>query len=747
MGTCTYTLSKLCDTDAHLTDFNVEAANEHRGGNTKVSYVTYVNVDVHGYRITLGKNRHVKVDGTSIPLPITLSPGVNIFLSGHNVIVTTAFGLSVKFDGNYRAEVSLSDNYASKVCGICGNYNGNASDDFLNPDGKFESDSASLGNSWQVGNDTRCSPGTDHTPDCTDDEKDTIVSNSFCGIITDTNGPFRHCHNVIDPTAYFNNCVYDLCVLHLDPDSLCDSLQSYVGSCQSHGVTVASWRNDTFCPLHCASNSHYEQCGSACPATCVSPGSPSTCSLPCAEGCVCDPGYVLYDKKCVPRHQCGCWKDDKHYPVGSEFWTDDTCSSKCTCPSAGGSLVCNSASCPSNQYCGISNGVPGCYYYIYGTCRVHNDPHYDTFDRQIHHFMGLCTYTLAKLCANSSSLQYFNIEAKNEHRGHPSVSYVQRVFVEVYGYKVQIVRNEPARVLVNQIWTTLPVLLPGGVLTVSRSGRYVILETDFKLRVSYDTDHSVEVKVPSTYSNRTCGMCGNFNSHKQDDYMMPNGQQAQNSNQLGNSWNVDPFCTVPPTPSPPPPCPEDLYESDTFCGLLTSKDGLFHMCHSVINPESFFGSCVFELCALGGHGDILCSAIGAYADACQKEGVTIPDWRNITSCGEPPCLANSHYNACMTACPATCLDPHAAENCSKPCVEGCECDAGYVISGGTCVSASDCGCWYNNTYYNKGEYVLEGNCENRCECKGSNTMVLYWRYLVLQMKYAKFKAAPWAVTR
>lgn len=61
MGTCTYTLSKLCEDDGNLTVFNVEAANEHRGGNTRVSYIKYVNIDVHGYRITLDQNRVVKV--------------------------------------------------------------------------------------------------------------------------------------------------------------------------------------------------------------------------------------------------------------------------------------------------------------------------------------------------------------------------------------------------------------------------------------------------------------------------------------------------------------------------------------------------------------------------------------------------------------------------------------------------------------------------------------------------------------
>ncbi|XP_077146435.1 IgGFc-binding protein-like isoform X6 [Ranitomeya variabilis] len=727
MGTCTYTLSKLCEDDGNLTNFNVEAANEHRGGNTRVSYVKYVNVDVHGYRITVEKNRVVKVDGQIATLPISLSPDINVFISGSNVLVTTGFGLQVKFDGNHKVQVTIPGNYSGKVCGLCGNFNGNAADDFLNPDGVLEPDSNSLGNSWQADNDTRCTPGVDHPSSCTDEEKETIASNSFCGLITDKNGPFKDCHDVVNPLVYFDNCVYDLCETNMDGEVLCDSLQAYAESCQSQNVTIGQWRNDTFCQPNCPPNSHFQHCGTACPATCVNPAAPDTCSLPCTESCICDAGYVLYGNKCVPEDKCGCWDDDKYYPVDSEFWTDDTCSTKCRCPSAGSGLVCASDSCPDNQYCGISNGAPGCHYFTYGYCRVHNDPHYDTFDRLNHNFMGLCTYTLAKLCNSSSSPQYFNIEAKNEHRGDPTVSYVKHVLVEVYGQKVQIMKNENDRVLVNEIWTTLPVTLVGGAVTVKWTGKYVSLQADFKLTVSYDLDTSVEVKLPSNYSGLTCGMCGNFNNRKQDDYMMPNGLQAENSEQLGHSWIVeddDPLCSPDdPEPSPPPSCTtedDELYRSDAFCGLLISKDGPFHICNSVIGPGGFMESCLFDMCALNGDPETLCSLLAAYADACQKEGISI-SWRNSTFC-PPECPDNSHFTTCASACPATCVDPYPTGNCSLSCSEGCVCDPGYVISGGTCVPESHCGCLYNDVYYKEGEQFIQGNCETQCTCLGNNTV-------------------------
>ena len=184
---------------------------------------------------------------------------------------------------------------------------------------------------------------------------------------------------------------------------------------------------------------------------------------------------------------------------------------------------------------------------------------------------------------------------------------------------------------------------------MSSSGRYVVLETDFSLHVSYDADHSVEVKVPSSSFHLTCGMCGNFNNRREDDYMMPNGQQAADSNALGESWQVpssdsDPSCGVPPPTEPCPADKEKLYESEQFCGMLTARPGVFESCHAVINPQSYFETCSYDLCAMSGAQEVLCGALEAYADACQAAGVTLLPWRNATFCREYPPLG------CQTQC-------------------------------------------------------------------------------------------------
>lgn len=83
----------------------------------------------------------------------------------------------------------------------------------------------------------------------------------------------------------------------------------------------------------------------------------------------------------------------------------------------------------------------------------------------------------------------------------------------------------------------------------------------------------------------------------------------------------------------------------------------------------------------------------------------------------PQCPAHSHYELCGDSCSVSCPTLSAPEGCKSTCREGCFCDAGYVLSGDTCVPLGQCGCLHEGHYYPLGATFYPGpECERYCEC-------------------------------
>ncbi|MBN3306969.1 ZAN protein, partial [Amia calva] len=717
-GACTYTLSKACNVSSGLPYFSVETENEHRGNSQTVSYVRAVRVNVYQRAIILGKGRQVQVDGRRVTLPVFPAQGLTVRLSGVFAAVETDFGLHVRFDGNHHADVRVPSSYSGRLCGLCGNYNSQPGDDNLKPDGKPAVSTPELGESWQVpDNRTECSHdgGVDSCDKTVESDAQKPTS---CGMITDPQGVFQPCHSVVPPSVYFENCVYDQCGTGGDTVALCLALQSYAALCAQAGVPI-DWRNKTFCPLSCPVSSHYSPCGTACPASCTDPSAPSQCPLPCVEGCVCDAGLVLSGDKCVPISQCGCVdKDNNYHPVGESWFPGPGCSERCHC-AASNNISCEAWQCTPAEDCAVQEGVLGCHSTGLGVCHVAGDPHYFTFDSVLHTFMGTCTYTLVTVC-NSSLLPAFTITAKNEERGQPQASYLRSVTVALPGATVTLAKS--GRVLLDGRRVRTPLSITGTGASLSSSGVYNVLNTDFGLTVRFDGVHHLEITVPGAYYDKVCGMCGNFNGNDNDDNLMPNRLPAKDSAQLGNSWkaegDTDLGCEPDDREDLDPKCtPGEESRYSTLCAELL-LDARFGPCHALLPPGPFLHSCLFDLCEYQGMLGRLCDNVEAYAQACQSQGVTV-SWRNTTFC-PLPCPPNSHYSPCTPPCPSTCANLFAESSCAQPpsaCVEGCRCDRGFVLSDGQCVPQSSCGCVDDTgEYHDVGDSWLTNHCERQCRC-------------------------------
>jgi hypothetical protein len=75
-------------------------------------------------------------------------PGVTISDTGL-IHIDTTFGLSIT-SGWYYIEIKVEETYLGTLCGLCGSYNNDPSDDFTKSDNTLTTDTNEFGNSWQV---------------------------------------------------------------------------------------------------------------------------------------------------------------------------------------------------------------------------------------------------------------------------------------------------------------------------------------------------------------------------------------------------------------------------------------------------------------------------------------------------------------------------------------------------------------------------------------------------------------------
>ncbi|XP_029934021.1 alpha-tectorin-like isoform X1 [Myripristis murdjan] len=718
-GACRLTLTRVMGL-SHHPHFMVTAEKVPRG---QQGFARLLKFEAEGTQVSIeiGGSSRVHVDGQLIRLPFSsASNRIRVYHNNiHSIILHTSFGVTVQTVWPHFVRITAPGVYNGSLGGLCGNYNGHQHDDFRTPNGILVNSSQSFGDSWRDGSlAAHCVERGDRVA-----EGNTTNYNSsqYCGIIASSSGPFTACWNMVNPQEHVEECMAILRGSR-DPSAvLCEVLRDYALMCQQAGIALGDWRNATGCEQTCPPNSHYEECGTSCPSTCPSLSFPFSCVTVCQEGCQCDDGFVLNGNQCVRPTACGCHHEGRYRQGGEQFWVGEECQSFCTCNGITGTVHCTPHTCTAQESCRVVEGDFGCHPSPRGTCSASGDPHYLTFDGKAYDFQGTCRYVLVTLCNNTDGLHHFQVEAKNEPwRGLP-VSITAEVFVDVWGYRVHMSRERRGVVQVDGITSSLPILLNGSRVSIYASGHRTFVSADFGVSVSYDGWSTVSISVPSNYSGKTCGLCGNFNGDRNDEFLTPSGVMVTTPSQFGSAWKVADNHTC--SDGCGSSCPRCANESPARaqCEVIRAAEGPFSFCHEEVDPEPYFSDCVFDVCISGNRGqDLLCRAIEAYVSACQSANVRIYPWRQSTTC-RLDCPANSHYELCGTDCGHTCASSIDA-SCERECSEGCFCDEGFLRSGGRCVPVESCGCQYDGFYYNAGDFFWTQGCSQRCECYAPNDL-------------------------
>ncbi|TRY92860.1 hypothetical protein DNTS_015611 [Danionella cerebrum] len=451
----------------------------------------------------------MKVNNEFVNLPSSLGHQVSIAQVGFAVVLQTDFGLRVQYDAVYHAEVQVPSTYQSIICGLCGNYNGNPSDDLLLPDGTQSSSVDAFGLAWALPPAGDECVGGGFLQQCNEAEAERYRREEACGLMGAGTGPFSPCHGFVDPQPHVKNCVFDMCILEGDRAMLCQSLQAYATAV-------------------CPENSHYAQCSNNCAHTCASlSGSIYSCPKVCVEGCECDEGFFSDGDKCVSEKDCGCVHNGKYLKVG-EVSVSDSCELKCVCHGAD-LLECVNQTCARGDVCDVQNGQRECYP-VHSHCSYDIWGHLLTFDGGKGSTVQPGAFQMAFLC-DEKSPDWFRVvlDVHPCTRNGPE----NVIMVHIFFQDLVITVNHKQHSWVNGRNVSYPMTTKEGV-SISSKNNTVIVEKMFTLRLTFSITEGVVLSISGELRGKVCGACGNFNGDIGDDVI---------SFSAVTSWKAEDFFT------------------------------------------------------------------------------------------------------------------------------------------------------------------------------------------------------------
>lgn len=265
--------------------------------------------------IKLKQNHQITINGNEITKFPMLFDGVRIRIaSSIFMVIHLPNALEVWWDGVSRVYINAPAEFHDQTKGLCGTFNDNQKDDFITPDGDIEPVAVAFANKWKT-SDEYCVDESENEPKnpCELNPQRRATAEEHCSKIH--SDIFSDCHWHVDPTEFYQDCMYDMCACDTDIKScLCPMLAAYAKDCAALGVKL-SWRTEIGeCKIHCTGGQTYQICGNSCMRSCSDISFYRDCKQECVEGCNCPEGQTLdVNGECIPVAQCPCIYAGREY--------------------------------------------------------------------------------------------------------------------------------------------------------------------------------------------------------------------------------------------------------------------------------------------------------------------------------------------------------------------------------------------------------------------------------------------------
>ncbi|XP_047679274.1 mucin-5AC-like [Prionailurus viverrinus] len=318
---------------------------------------------------------------------------------GIYLVVDTEVGLVLLWDRKTSIFLKLSPEFKGRVCGLCGNFDDNAVNDFTTRSQSVVGNALEFGNSWKFS--PSCADAPSPRDACAANPHRKSWAQKQCSVLN--SATFAACHAHVEPAKYYEACVGDACACDSggDCECLCTAVAAYAQACHDVGVCV-SWRTPDICPLFCDYYNregqcewHYQPCGPPCMRTCRNPSGRCLTDLPGLEGCYpkCPQEAPIFDEdrmQCVatcptPPPPPPCRVQGKSYRPGEMVPSDRNCQS-CVCSESGVQCAYDTEACvctydgrrfrPGDVIYHTTDGTGGC---ISARCSANG-----TIDRRVY---------------------------------------------------------------------------------------------------------------------------------------------------------------------------------------------------------------------------------------------------------------------------------------------------------------------------------------------------------------------------